>query len=840
MSRFETWLNVDLKKPNNVTALKGRLFTQDAMSNLVGVNVFDNDTPVDSLSGSVIGWVMRADGNTLVINGEKDGNKAYIVLPEAAYAVVGNITIAIQLVDESGENEVKTTLGVCTGYVYRTTTDTIIDPGEVVPDLTTLLAKIEEMSEATEAANDAAETATNLGKTTKSKLLNAYLVDVCGDEYSQSAYKSVDITKNQNTIILNGTASGSCRAKISGDIDIVTSLPEAWRSESLGLIQGKKYRMSVAIVSGSMTAGTLYVSTMDNTGGTTVNYVIKATDNIPAGSVVYSEDFTASSGNQSCVYFYFASGAAFSNYTFQLNFVCIDDIREDLLINFDRKLYGEETDNLLSFSKNACDYFASYGYQLNLINSNEVNFTISKNAGLTLRIPLASNLIDVPFNYDKFRPNLPAGTYTLFYSITNPAPEYSSIRIRRRSGASENGTNIAHGVPFTIDAPAEVHVAITSGEGVAEYNNTTLKFAIYAGEVSESRYIPRFTAVDSKARAMLEELAFANSDEIETDAKIIINKLRQPGDMLITVGSDYHFHNSQEEREGLWKYVAFCRSIAIDNMVELGDNVKGYDEDTPDKTRKDMAVLNNTLRNAMHPILYVVGNHDDASGYVKTHSEDADDFIQDNELRNYYVLTSDPGIVKTDSLYYYTDKEESKIRVIVLNSSDIPKENDSTTGKAKYYTQDVYAFRNAQINWLKDVLLETPEGYSIVVLVHTPLSRDYINFSAVKELIISCHTASAYTNSDDTPDFEYSVTADFRTHQRKVLCVLCGHTHDPKVEDLVTGEEYSGSSIVASGIPQIIQDNGETYQNAYIINSNNITLVSLATAEKTEIDISET
>lgn len=159
MSRFETWLNVDLKKPNNVTALKGRLFTQDAMSNLVGVNVFDNDTPVDSLSGSVIGWVMRADGNTLVINGEKDGNKAYIVLPEAAYAVVGNITIAIQLVDESGEDEVKTTLTALTGYVYRTTTDTIIDPGEVVPDLTTLLAEIEAMEEATEAANDAADAA---------------------------------------------------------------------------------------------------------------------------------------------------------------------------------------------------------------------------------------------------------------------------------------------------------------------------------------------------------------------------------------------------------------------------------------------------------------------------------------------------------------------------------------------------------------------------------------------------------------------------------------------------------------------------------------------------------
>ena len=159
MSRFETWLKTDLMQPNQVVPLHGRLFSQDAMSNLIGVHVFSDGEPVESLNGTVTGWVIRADGATVAIDGETSGNDAYIILPQAAYAVVGNITIAIRLVDTSGEDTVETTLGVCTGYVYRTTTDTIVDPGEVVPDLAELLAAIEAMEEATSDAVEAAEAA---------------------------------------------------------------------------------------------------------------------------------------------------------------------------------------------------------------------------------------------------------------------------------------------------------------------------------------------------------------------------------------------------------------------------------------------------------------------------------------------------------------------------------------------------------------------------------------------------------------------------------------------------------------------------------------------------------
>lgn len=148
MAVFETWLKSDLKKPVQVKPLTGNLFSQDEDGNLIGVEVFDDGSPAD-LSGGVNGYIIRADGSTVVVIGERSGNKVSILLPAAAYAVVGPISIVIKLST--------TTVGACTGYVYRSTTDNAVDPGSVVPDITDLLAMISDCEDATDAANAAAD-----------------------------------------------------------------------------------------------------------------------------------------------------------------------------------------------------------------------------------------------------------------------------------------------------------------------------------------------------------------------------------------------------------------------------------------------------------------------------------------------------------------------------------------------------------------------------------------------------------------------------------------------------------------------------------------------------------
>ena len=147
MVAYETWLKSDIKKPVRVAQLAGNLFSADNGGNLIGVEIYD-DGEAAAPSGGVFGYVIRKDGRTVVISGTLDGNKASITLPASCYAVVGPVSIVIKVGT--------VTVGACTGHVYRSTTDEIVDPGSVVPSIAELLTKIADCEAATAAATEAA------------------------------------------------------------------------------------------------------------------------------------------------------------------------------------------------------------------------------------------------------------------------------------------------------------------------------------------------------------------------------------------------------------------------------------------------------------------------------------------------------------------------------------------------------------------------------------------------------------------------------------------------------------------------------------------------------------
>ena len=154
MAHFETWYKTDLQRTPQVQAIMGNTFTQDNLGNLMGAVVTDGGEPV-ALTGTATGYVIRPDGNTVVITGTVDGDRAYIILPEAAYAVPGMITVTLRLVDGSA----KTVLAAWAVNVQRSASGDIIDPGHVVPSLDELLAQIDAMEQGTAAANQAASAA---------------------------------------------------------------------------------------------------------------------------------------------------------------------------------------------------------------------------------------------------------------------------------------------------------------------------------------------------------------------------------------------------------------------------------------------------------------------------------------------------------------------------------------------------------------------------------------------------------------------------------------------------------------------------------------------------------
>lgn len=137
MALIETWVNQDVKQPVKVRYLDGNVFSADNSGNLIGVNLFDDGSPA-VISGAVSANVIRSDGVTVPVGGSYTGNKATVVLPQAAYAVPGVISIVIKVTD----NSVVTTIAAIVANVYMSSTDSIVDPGSIIPSIENLIATI--------------------------------------------------------------------------------------------------------------------------------------------------------------------------------------------------------------------------------------------------------------------------------------------------------------------------------------------------------------------------------------------------------------------------------------------------------------------------------------------------------------------------------------------------------------------------------------------------------------------------------------------------------------------------------------------------------------------------
>lgn len=142
MAQIESWFNQDLKEAVKVRYLDGNVFSADNAGNVIGVNVYNNGIPV-ALAGTVNASVIRADGVTVPVAGNINNNKASVVLPQAAYAVPGVLSVVIKLTYGS---EI-TTLCAVVSNVYQSSTDSVVDPGTIIPSIESLIAAINEAVE---------------------------------------------------------------------------------------------------------------------------------------------------------------------------------------------------------------------------------------------------------------------------------------------------------------------------------------------------------------------------------------------------------------------------------------------------------------------------------------------------------------------------------------------------------------------------------------------------------------------------------------------------------------------------------------------------------------------
>lgn len=154
MAQFINMHTVELSNGSAPKKPLGVIRQGDHLANRCGAIVLMEGVPYP-LDGNCAGTAILNDGSTVPLTGTISGNQAYVELDSACYLVEGAITVHVKWV--SGTLE--TTLISFDGTVEITETSRVNQPSTPIPDLPQLMAKIEDMQEATVDAQEAAAAA---------------------------------------------------------------------------------------------------------------------------------------------------------------------------------------------------------------------------------------------------------------------------------------------------------------------------------------------------------------------------------------------------------------------------------------------------------------------------------------------------------------------------------------------------------------------------------------------------------------------------------------------------------------------------------------------------------
>lgn len=359
MAVITSTLRCDLQKPVQVQYLSGNLFSQDNAANRIAVEVYDGGEPA-TISGSVSANIIRADGGTVAATGGSiSDNVASITLPSAAYLIPGVVSIVVKITVDS----TVTTIAAIVANVYTSSTDTPIDPGTIIPSVQTLIAEIEAAVAKIPADYSALWTSLAPAFSTDTNYIGGQYVTYNGGVYkfrvthsgawdathvlpvtvggelekktielkqvaetanqivyygseATGTYRTITYDREGYDITIDGTSDATIKMKISGSIQsaISSSYPAGW-SKSIPLVDGRKYRLSSAVISGTVSATVPSIYITDSNGTNVVNGM---------GCDNKSVTFTGN-GNNALIYIYIASGRGGTALKLRITLVDITD-----------------------------------------------------------------------------------------------------------------------------------------------------------------------------------------------------------------------------------------------------------------------------------------------------------------------------------------------------------------------------------------------------------------------------------------------------------------------------------------------------------------------------------
>ena len=169
MAVYLTEIVVDLALPPAQRPVPHQFAMGDNNAYTFTALLCDSRTPdMELLSGTVSGELVRPDGETVALAGTKgsevrvvnldqggqcNATPCSVTLPQACFAYPGRVTLTIKLTEGTTITQALSVSAV----VVRTSTDVVVDPGEVIPDIGAIqAAAAEALAAAQEAREDGA------------------------------------------------------------------------------------------------------------------------------------------------------------------------------------------------------------------------------------------------------------------------------------------------------------------------------------------------------------------------------------------------------------------------------------------------------------------------------------------------------------------------------------------------------------------------------------------------------------------------------------------------------------------------------------------------------------
>lgn len=329
--------------------------------------------------------------------------------------------------------------------------------------------------------------------------------------------------------------------------------------------------------------------------------------------------------------------------------------------------------------------------------------------------------------------------------------------------------------------------------GTTDYTNLTNKPQINGIDLVGNKTSADLSLLDETAvNKLKEEMAGISGDATAALAETAkkVKAYQKPDSLTIVLMSDTHYASSDP------------------NAAEKLDVSKS----------DMMAIVGATASNTANRIVVARGNHDDNGWYSQ--GGYGGSYLPDEMLdalgQYQYVDSMDNGLVrdekKPDGGYGYFDHEASRIRVFILNTSDIPyvlKEG----GSYRYTSYGYAAFSNEQINFVANALKfedkDVPNEWAALFMMHIPMDttnndgyRFGIRDALIRGVTQMLGVITAYKNgsryqfsgsvynasntNDAQEDFVVSVNVDYSEKgEGDVIGFISGHTHTDNYSNTV-------------------------------------------------------